>query len=175
MSIEDDVRIGIAESSDRSKVKAAALQVVQERFSRVHPVWVERHLALLCMLRTEFGADIDKTIILGVIGQRMMQMSDPPVIGYQDILTGPAPEYEGRFTNVESVSAACGIPRETVRRKIAELTAIGWISRGEHGELAVKATAAVHLDKITKLSMDLLASVFEVINHELHMPDANRA
>jgi hypothetical protein len=175
MDAQNLAKIGMAEDSNRHQVKATALRIVQERFARIHPLWVEKHLALLCALRTQFGADIDKAIILGVIGQRMMRGPTTPNLNYHEVLRGAVPEYRGRFTNIESIAAASGIPRETVRRKIAELEAIGWINRGDRGELLVTTAASEHLDGVTKLSMDLLASVFEAINHELHLPDAERA
>lgn len=173
MSAKIQANIGMTENNDRQKVKTAAMRIVEERFARIQPIWVEKHLAVLCALRAQFGADIDKAIILAVIGQRVMRGATQPDLNYQDVLSGEAPEYHGRFTNIESIAAASGVPRETVRRKIAELATLGWISRGKRGELTVTARAGADLDGITRLTMELVASVFEAINHELHLPDAN--
>jgi hypothetical protein len=173
MVAENIAEIGIAEAHDRQKVKATALRIVEARFTRFQPVWVEKHLAILCALRAQFGADIDKAIILAVIGQRMMRGPTQPDLNYEQALRGGVPEYQGRFTNIESIAAASGIPRETVRRKIAELQTLGWVSRGEGGELHVTTRVGSDLDGITKLVMELSASVFEAINHELQMPDAD--
>lgn len=164
--------IGVAEVGNRPQVKALALRVVQERFSHVHPVWVERHLALLVALRSRFGADLDKAIILGLIGQRMMRVTPAPSVDYDAVLAGDVQCLRGRFTNIESIAASSGIPRETVRRKVGELEAIGWIRRGARGEIELTDLPAQSLDDTTRIAMDLLASVFEVINHELHRPDA---
>jgi hypothetical protein len=165
--------IGIPEAGSRQRVKEAALQIVRERFTRFQPLWVEKHLAILCALRAQFGADIDKAIILSVIGQRMMRGPTQPDLSYEQALRGGVPEYQGRFTNIESIAAASGIPRETVRRKVAELQSLGWVSRGEGGEIHVIARVGTDLDGITSLVMEMSASVFEAINHELHVPDAD--
>jgi hypothetical protein len=163
----------IAERGSRRQTKAAALRVVHERFSHIQPVWVERHLGVLIALRRQFGADIDKAIILGLIGQRMMRIHPEPTVSYDAVLAGPVASLHGRFTNIESIAAASGIPRETVRRKIAELKAMGWISRAAGGDIELTGLAAQELDGISQLSIELLASVFEVIDHEIQRPDAS--
>lgn len=173
MGASNQANIGMAEDNDRQKVKAAAMRIVEERFVHIQPLWVEKHLGILCALRAQFGADIDKAIILAVLGQRAMRGPTQPDLNYQQVLSGETPEYLGRFTNIESIAAASGIPRETVRRKVAELQALGWISRGKGGALEVTPRAGADLDGITRLTMDLSASVFETINHELHLPDAD--
>ncbi|MFZ4747515.1 MAG: hypothetical protein ACOYLK_11570 [Sphingomonas sp.] len=128
---------------------------------------------MLIALRSEFGADIDKAIILGLIGQRMMKVKDTPTVAYASMLIDEVPAMHGRFTNIESIAAASGIPRETVRRKVRELEAKGWIKRNPRDEIDLTILSVQNLDGISRLSMELLASVFEAINHEMHMPDAD--
>jgi DNA-binding MarR family transcriptional regulator len=168
-------KIGVPETGGRQRVKQAALQTIRERFSHIQPIWVERHLGVLIALRAEFGADIDKAIILGLIGQRMMKMKDAPTLTYADMLTDEVPAMLGRFTNIESIAAASGIPRETVRRKVRELEERGWIKRNQRDEIDLTILPIQHLDSISRLSMELLASVFEAINHEFRVSDADRA
>jgi hypothetical protein len=167
-------KIGVPEPDSRHRVKQAALQIIGERFSHIQPIWVEQHLRVLIALRAEFGADIDKAIILGLIGQRMMQMKDAPSVAYQSVMTEGTPAFQARFTNIESIAAGSGIPRETVRRKVGELEARGWLNRNERNEINVAVPAVQQLDGISQMTMELLASVFEAINHELHLPDADR-
>jgi hypothetical protein len=165
--------IGIPEAGNRQRVKQAALQIVQDRFSHIQPIWVEQHLGVLIALRAEFGADIDKCIILGLIGQRMMQVNGGPTVDYDRMLNGENPAIYQRFTNIESLAEASGIPRETVRRKVRELEAKGWLKRNQRDEINLTLLPARHLDQISRMTMQLLACVFEAINHELHVPDAD--
>jgi hypothetical protein len=53
--------------SDRDLL-VLANQALKEDFHRIHPAWVERHILLLTTLRKIFGNDLDKPIILGIIG-----------------------------------------------------------------------------------------------------------
>ncbi len=46
-----------------------------------------------------------------------------------------------RPCNAYSIAAATGLPRETVRRKIARLTELGWINRRHNGHLYVSSDA----------------------------------
>lgn len=49
-----------------------------------------------------------------------------------------------RPCNAYSIAAATGLPRETVRRKIARLTELGWINRLDNGHLFVTREALTH-------------------------------
>ncbi|HRP96894.1 MAG TPA: hypothetical protein PL143_11620 [Rhodocyclaceae bacterium] len=46
--------------------------------------------------------------------------------------------------NAYSIAAATGLPRETVRRKIARLVELGWISKRSNGHLYVTESALEH-------------------------------
>lgn len=46
--------------------------------------------------------------------------------------------------NAYSIAAATGLPRETVRRKIARLVELGWISKRANGHLYVTENALEH-------------------------------
>ena len=47
-----------------------------------------------------------------------------------------------RPCNAFSISSSTGIPRETVRRKVARLAELGWIVRDSRGGLTITAKAA---------------------------------
>ena len=49
-----------------------------------------------------------------------------------------------RPCNAYSIAAATGLPRETVRRKIARLAELGWITRQENGHLFLTPQAIRH-------------------------------
>lgn len=138
-------------------------QLLQEEFGRIHPVWVERHLNLLTTLRAQFGNDLDKPIILAVIGQYMFSHATAPRSSYGEHLDPANATHPSRLTNIESVSTSTGIPRESVRRKVAELMEIGWLERDCHGGLVVTTAAAQGLDAASQRVFTLLAAVFEAV------------
>nr|WP_249115675.1 hypothetical protein [Azoarcus sp. L1K30] len=50
--------------------------------------------------------------------------------------------------NAYSISAATGLPRETVRRKIVRLVELGWVSRRSNGHLYVSSVAVKHFGQL---------------------------
>ena len=84
---------------------------------------------LLALARRVFGGDLDKLLIVLVVALRTAQ--DPKVadISFDDVLAGRVESYPSLRTNVRSIADSTGVPRETVRRKVADLVAVGWIAR----------------------------------------------
>jgi hypothetical protein len=129
-------------------------------FPRYQTIWVEEHLRLMLALRRFVANDLDKIIILAVIGQQ--QLSDPtrPPAAYAPSDEAPPPVYSARFTNVDRISAATGIPRESVRRKVNELIEAGWVVRIGSRALAVLPGAAVDMQPATEIVFDMLDRIF---------------
>lgn len=134
--------------------------LMEEDFTRAHLLWVEGHLRVLTELRQLFGNDLDKIMILAVIGQQML--GDPQFETWRLDQLGSAlpPLDQQRLTNVGSVAAATGIPRESVRRKVDELVNAGWIVRDPGGRLAVAAQASSDLSPTTATAIDMLDGLF---------------
>ena len=66
-------------------------------------------------------------------------------------------------TNAFSIAAATGIPRQTVRRKLAALRAKGWVTGDEAGNLVVSDAVRRHFAARTAaLPRDVLALAAEV-------------
>lgn len=55
-----------------------------------------------------------------------------------------------RPCNAYSIAAATGLPRETVRRKIARLVELGWIRRRHNGHLYVTSEAVRHFGHLLR-------------------------
>lgn len=159
----EDKEIETSKGIGRSELQAMVSQILREEFKRIHPVWVERHLALLTTLRARFGNDIDKPIILAVIGQYMFSHATRPVSTYGEHLEPGLETHPSRLTNIESVATSTGIPRESVRRKVSELMEIGWLERDGHGGLVVTKTAAQELDAATQQVFLIQSRIFEEI------------
>ena len=137
-------------------LRGETVRLMETRFVSTQFLWVEGHLEMLCKLRSIVGNDLDKVIILAVIGQRMlggaMATTDEP-----DQLQRTAPTIDAnRLTNIESIAAATGVPRESVRRKVGELVATGWVTRRENGGLHIEPEAVEKLAPTTEYTVDFL-------------------
>lgn len=152
---------------DEKDQRALVRRLLREEFTQFHPLWVERELAMLTLLRRTFGNDLDKPIILGAIGQFMFQNTHGASHRYDDHAGGNQPVRPSRLTNVESISTSTGIPRESVRRKIGELVEIGWLTRDAKGGLFVTAKAASELDDATQVIFRLMEDIFEFVTATL--------
>jgi hypothetical protein len=150
----------IAHTAADQNRRALVSQLLHDEFARIHPLWVERHLAILTSLREMFGNDLDKPIILAVIGQFMFENAAYESKRYADQGEQDPSAYLGRLTNVESVATSAGLPRESVRRKVIEFIDLGWIKRDEKGGLQVTAKAMTQLDDTTQQAFRLLADLF---------------
>lgn len=153
--------------SDPGSTRGRVDTLLREKFSAFQPLWVEQHLRLLCSLRQTFGNDLDKPIILGVIGQRMLQIGLASPIDYDQARTGDYDMDQSKLTNVESISEATGIPRESVRRKVSELLEIGWVERGSKGRLSVTPQATSSLDEATHIIIQILGVMFDALARDL--------
>ncbi|MGL4541737.1 MAG: hypothetical protein ACRCUI_04415 [Polymorphobacter sp.] len=134
-------------------LRGLVARLMHDDHARAHAAWVEGHLRLLTNLRAVFGNDMDKIIVLGAIGQQMMtdrRADDRSVAVSRD-----------RLTNIGSIATATGVPRESVRRKVGELIAAGWIVRDTTGGLAVTKQAATELQPSSDDAVDMLDTLFD--------------
>lgn len=93
-------------------------------------------------LNREFDNDLACAIVLGEIAQhsvRDLMKRDLPRSGMAsaDFATPDRVAAGLKRCNALSVAQACGIPRETVRRKIDKLVAKGFVTRDDKGGLAL--------------------------------------
>jgi hypothetical protein len=94
-----------------------------------------------------FDGDLVSVIILGEIGHHNTTRSHAPARtpgrsrASAKAATPGAPLLP---CNAFSLSQATGIPRETVRRKIAALVRRGWVRQNARGEVFVTPAAAAH-------------------------------
>jgi hypothetical protein len=109
-------------------------------------------------------------------------LKDPALAG-QPPFQGETPSphiASNRLTNVGSIAAALGIPRESVRRKVSELVAAGWVARDEAGHLGVTPRAAADLGPATFDAIAMLDGLFAqyltmMIRHQMINLDARQA
>jgi DNA-binding MarR family transcriptional regulator len=76
--------------------------------------------------------DLDKLFIVLVVAMRTAE--DKRILDFdlEEVLSGAVEVYPSLSTNVRSIADSTGIPKESVRRKVAALVEAGWIHREEN-------------------------------------------
>ncbi|GAB4276231.1 MAG: hypothetical protein Kow0065_23660 [Methylomicrobium sp.] len=122
---------------------------VQQAFPHAYLLINEFIIWHLRRVYERFEGDLEAALILGEIAhfnvhRILMRYPEPStelteMLDQQGELYSEAPELNPlvRYCNALSISAATGIPRETVRRKIKWLEQRGWISKDDKGRLSV--------------------------------------
>jgi hypothetical protein len=131
---------------------------IQANFGRIWPRHVETLTWFLIQCRKHFDGDLDLFLVLAVIGDRSFSAARAPEqLTYNALLNGSRPPVEPEALNTQSISDFSGIPRETVRRKVNDLVARGWVERGENGHLRATRKAALDLHPLTETSFTYLS------------------
>lgn len=164
---------GSASSRTSVELRLVVDGVIDRNFHDIQPAWVEDHLRLLLFLRRKFGNDLDKVIILAVIGQVMFARGEPVGEGYHDILVSQEEYHADHLTNVESIAMATGIPRESVRRKVCELIDQGWVKRDGKRRLLVTNLATIELEEGTRITFRMMSDLYMKI--QSLMPNDDRS
>jgi hypothetical protein len=126
-------------------------------------VHVAAFARLLIALRREFDGDLDLLLIMTVIGERRFQKRlEPGGLTWDNFGAAPSRRDGGDTVNTHSLSSYTGMPRETIRRKVATLIARGWIDRGARGDLHPTKKAADELSGATKATLGYLEDVLEI-------------
>lgn len=98
-----------------------------------------------------FDGDLTAAIVLGTIGQYNYRRYYDEVAsreeGFQELVARGDHLGRARPCNAMSISASTGIPRETVRRKIADLVAKGWLQKVGRDGLVVTSMPARYFAK----------------------------
>lgn len=110
---------------------------------------------LLIALRKVCDGDLDKALIMAVIGDRhfarRVSSQTPTLEGLGETEVTPGPS-----VNALSIAQFTDIPRETVRRKVNALVEIGWVSADPKGNLMPTKTAAMALQDGTDATIKFI-------------------
>lgn len=117
-------------------------------------------------LYADFQGDLTLALVLGEIGQQNVSQQLRPYQGddwpLPERLQAPAEALrfqDLRPCNAHSIAIATGIPRETVRRKVAKLKEWEWISEDARGHLYVTDLPAnVFLDFNRRMASEVQAA-----------------
>jgi hypothetical protein len=116
----------------------------------------------------EFGGDIALCMVLGEIahhGARPFMRELLPKSGKdaRTLATDDLIASSVRSCNALSIANASGIPRETVRRKIDKLVALGWVSRDRKGGVRVNRAVGKQFKAFDRETMTQLLELSERI------------
>jgi len=133
-----------------------------EAFGQIFPAHVSGFVELMICLRREFDGDLDLMLVMAVIGERRLSRRDPDAtITHEGLGATPVLETSGASINAHSIAEYTGIPRETVRRKVAALITCGWAARDDHGDLRPTRRAAIDLAKATEATLVYLRRIVQ--------------
>ena len=139
------------------------MNIAEEKFAILWPRHVEGLIALLSGLRHAFDGDLDSMLILAVIGAALLPKDElPKSFTYADLLAHRNIDFR-RPLNTHSISQITGIPRESVRRKLAKMEAKSWITRDENGFWEIGERGSEDLRPMTELSIGYVANLAEGI------------
>lgn len=117
-------------------------------------------LNVLSAGRAACGGDLDAFLIILLVAQRTAEDKRISAFTLDQVLAGEVEAYPSLSTNVRSIADSSGIPKETVRRKVASLVDAGWILRQENSlSLTPKAS-----QMLTDVREEILA--FAVSGHQ---------
>ena len=137
----------------------------RQNFGRIWPRHVATLTRFLIECRRHFDGDLDLFLVLAVIGDRTFSANNAPNdLTYDQFATSGAGLVEAERINQQSIADFSGIPRETVRRKIAQLLDKGWIERMPNGSYMATPKARVELAPLTETSLRYLVSMSKAMN-----------
>lgn len=148
---------------------------VKERFGLIWPRHVNTLTRLLITVRHTFGGDLDLFLVLAVIGERTFSARKAdPAQAYDDWQKGGSKSVMPEGINARSISHFSGIPRETVRRKLAILIEKGWVARVGSQSLVATVKAREELEPLTLESIRYIEDMFALFEEVRKPPEGKR-
>lgn len=133
---------------------------------RVEFSYLLNHYLTEHLVRTSqaFEGDLAAAVVLGTIAHHNLRRFHEEVVTNSNasmrelVLSGAHREYI-RPCNAMSVAASTGIPRETVRRKIAWLISKGWVRRAGRDQLFIDERVGEHFAQFSLGTVQLFATM----------------
>jgi DNA-binding transcriptional ArsR family regulator len=138
------------------------LQLLREAYPRLAKDLLRPLLAIMATARSICGGDAQKSEILMLIAMRSVEHPEFGKLSYDEVATGTAPAYRSLSTNIRSIADSAGMPRETVRRKVAELTAAGLVTR-KGNALSLNPAASVVIGPLREALLRHAVHNYELI------------
>jgi hypothetical protein len=120
---------------------------LRENYPKVASELLRPLLNVFTAAREVCDGDVDKFLILLVLGMRMTEHPDFKRMSHSAIMAGEPAVLPSLGTNTRSIAASIGIPKETARRKLAELVHSGWLVR-QHWDFRLTAKGYAALEPV---------------------------
>ena len=122
------------------RVAADDLEAALERVSREHHIVLHHHLTEFMASHLidccgVFDGDLHEMLVFTILAQRYLR--DHIAAQHGDAET---PDGERRAISATRIAAQTGMPRETVRRKLAALQARGWVEKTGRADWRIAVT-----------------------------------
>lgn len=144
------------------QIDGSPRRLIAENYPAIAKDLLNPVLDLLRVSRETCGGDADKFLILLAVAVRTAEHRQFPTFTPDELESGAVPELPSLGTNIRSVAEWVGIPKETVRRKVAELVETGWIAR-DGNQLSFTAAAYPQLTPVRRAIEALAARNFQVV------------
>lgn len=130
---------------------------LRRNFGQVHALHVAALTRHLVACRRACDGDLDLFLVLTIIGERSFTARNAPIgMSIEDFAQRPVSTVRPEAINLQSIADYSGIPRETVRRKLAALVKRGWVRRDANGYYAATDMAKDNLSELTRSSLRYL-------------------
>ena len=131
---------------------------IKNDFRSRWPSLIENFTWFLVQCRRYFNGDMDRLLVFCVISDRNLSAKNRLEDGK---LENSGPDRLHVVTekpiNLQFIADCSGLPRETARRKLQDLTALGWVERDKRGNFSLTAKAAADLAPLKKIGIKYLA------------------
>jgi hypothetical protein len=129
-------------------------------------------LDLLRCSRDICGGDADKFLIMLAVAIRTSQHPQFKSLTQEQVLSSEARVLPSMGTNIGSIAASMGMPKETVRRKVLELSEAGWLVRRRR-DVLFTTRAYQELSPVRDCIERLALRHFEIISTCLENSEPN--
>lgn len=150
-------------SNPRRADRQMLLDLVASNYPSIANSLLGPLLDFYSIARESCGGDADKFLIMLVVAIRTTEHEAFATYTQEQLLSGEIPVFPTLGTNVRSVADSIGAPKETVRRKVAELIEAGWIDR-KRGSLRFTARAYQQLAGARVAIEQLAVRHYEVVD-----------
>ena len=137
---------------------------IENEFARIWPAHVENFTWHLIQCRRHFSGDMDRLLVLCVIGDRIFFGQKHARYSKSERL-GEHQRPEGAYQSAVHRRFQRN-SQGTVRRKLQDLTALGWVERDQRGNFAVTPKAAADLAPLTEIAIKYLAKMKAYLSPE---------
>lgn len=130
---------------------------LRRNFGKVHAAHAAALTRYLVECRRECTGDLDLFLVMAIIGERTFNARNvPDAMSQEEFFSGTVRDVAPLAINLQSIADYSGIPRETVRRKIETLIAMGWVERDERRFVTATDKANASLRGLTESTVRYL-------------------